>query len=815
MFRRIIQGFLIVAISIFLLMVLTLAGIFVYVFINREEIIQRVSATINDSIDGRLVIGKINVDFLHYFPSTAVHFSDVSLQDSLFAQHKMEFFHASDVYVRLNFMELLSKEPALKDVTIKNGSIYVFKNQNGYTNSYLIPLNKNKKSSPVNQLLDEVTITSFRFVFNDQAAKKYHNIFFKSLYCGIHLGENKSTFAIKSEGIIKMLAFNLNKGSYARNASFSNDLIVYYDKVKSQLEIPEHTFYLNEKLVTAKADFNFGEKKYFSAYINASRINFSEAINMVTVKTGKLLSAYKFTRPLRVYVHAEGSLEPGSLPVVQTGLITAANSISYKKYYFSNCRMHVFYTNKSDSLMPVSPSNTEVVFKEFKGYWNGIPVNAEKARVYNFPFPDSEAIIYGTFPLRDLNNLPGGGIYVFSEGTGSYRATLSGKSDSAKWHSQYSFDIDVTNGAVTYAPRGMGFDDINAKMNISNSNVIIEHASCRSGSSFLSLKGAAPGILNTDIKDLKQSLLKWEIKSSYINLEDFTAFLGKRRKNELNKNNDQSKIKSNFGKHLERYLEACRLEMKLDIDALRFEKFTATNVKGDIGLIDDNWKLKSIRFRHAGGAVNLSASVAPVSDSYQAVSLQSSLKHVNISEVFNAFDNFSQQTVTSSHINGLLDADVNIKFYISNKASISQSSLNGIVDIKISNGELKGFQPIGKLSKFLFRKRDFTDIRFSELTNRFAARGNEIYFERMKINSSVLELYVEGSYFLDGKTDMKLQVPLSNLKNRDWNEISGDVADVGGKGMNVYINAQTDSTGELRFRYDPLKKIKDKRQRNR
>ena len=79
----------------------------------------------------------------------------------------------------------------------------------------------------------------------------------------------------------------------------------------------------------------------------------------------------------------------------------------------------------------------------------------------------------------------------------------------------------------------------------------------------------------------------------------------------------------------------------------------------------------------------------------------------------------------------------------------------------------------------------------------------------MKINSSLAELYIEGSYFLNGDADLYIQIPVSNLKKRDWTELSENITDRGHKGMNVFIHAKTDENGELRFKYDPLKKIKE------
>ncbi len=791
--------------------VLTVAVTFLYVYFNREVIIAKVSAVINQSISGELVTGKINIDFLHYFPATAIHISDVAVRDSLFSTHKMDFFRASDVFVKINFLELFEPEPSLENLTFHNGSVYIFSDSSGYSNNYLLKSRAPEQGGAFKMELREINLENFRFIFNDHSPRRYHNVLFNSLKCLLHADEKKISLAVKTDGVIKMLAFNLDKGTYARDAGFNNNIVIYYDAQNKIIDIPEHSFYLDNQLIIARAVFHLGNKPYFNADLKAPRILFADALKFMPEKTERALLKYEVKRPLQIHVRIEGQVLPGSPPYVYATLKTAANTLTYKAYTFSNCRLQAFYTNRADSSQKISPSNSAFEINNFSGYWLGIPVKSEKVRFDDFPFPVMKATIYGAFPLYDLKKLPGGALYNFYKGTGNYRADITSESDSTAWRYDIGLHVNIKDAALIYEPRSIAFEDVNAGIYIKNNDVFIEHASCRSGSSLFSLKGQAPGILNTNISDLTNSSLKWEIKSPYINLADFTPFLGSRKKGI-----EETKPvadKSNFGKHLDRYLDACRLNMKLDIDALRFDKFTATALSGTVLFNDSTWSLEKIRFNHADGTVNLAGKLSPVSDDVQAVSIQTTLKDVNISEVFTAFDNFSQHTISSNQINGTLDAEVTLGFNMNNKASISQSSISGLVDLTVSNGELKGFQPMGKFSRFLFRKRDFSDIRFSEITNSFIARGNEIYFDRMKINTSVMELYLEGSYFLDGKTDMRLQVPLSNLKSRDWSEISDNITDKGDKGMNVYIQASTDENGDLKFRYDPLKKLKDKRSR--
>jgi AsmA-like C-terminal region len=266
------------------------------------------------------------------------------------------------------------------------------------------------------------------------------------------------------------------------------------------------------------------------------------------------------------------------------------------------------------------------------------------------------------------------------------------------------------------------------------------------------------------------------------------------------------------GQKADRLLSACKLNMTMDVKEMHYKTFAASALTGSVKMIDNTWFMNNVSFKHADGTVALTGTMKEISSVRNDVAIKAALENVNINKIFVAFGNFSQTAVTDKNIRGVLNADVLLNFQMNNKAVISQRSLSGTTQLSITDGELKGFQPLGKLSRLIFRKRDFTEIKFSELTNEFTVTGNQIHFDRMKINSSVMEMYVEGDYFLDGKADMDIQVPLSNLQKRDWEEISENVTDEGEKGMNIYIKAETDEKGELHFRYNPLKKIRDKRE---
>jgi len=809
-FRKLVRWILKFAIGLFVVIVLAATGSFIYVYLNKDVIINRFSATLNRLVNGEIKMKEIKIDFFHYFPSTAIHIKEFAVRDSLFHVHQMEFLHADDVYVKINFRDLFSSRLAVENISFHHGSLYAFKDSSGYTNNYIFRNKVSKPGSAFKTFLDEVELKDFKVIYKDQKKTSFFNVYINQLKCGIQEYQGKLALAVRSDGIIKMLAFKLNKGAYARNATFNNHFIAYYDQRDNSLDVPPHTFYLNDQLVEANALLHFAPLSKFSVDLSSPRIHMDEALKLATYKTQQTISKYQFERPLRIRVHLEGSLEPGKIPLLNVEMITAGNTLNYKNHQVTKCRMRASYSNKTDSSQAAAISNTSVFITAASGEWEGIPVTADTILIDNFPFPTVTTLLHSTFPLANLNRLSNEKLYFFTEGQCTYEIAYQGFGDSIQWHDDVHARVQITNGSLVYEPRGMPFYDVNAVILVNNDDIKIDTMECRSGNSLLSLKGEAPGIFSPQQVNQQGALLKWEIKSTKLNLHDFTSFLGS-RKRMFTKVKKSSADKNNFEKNLDNYLNACRLKMKVNISEISFEQFTASSLTGTVSMTDSSWLLDKISFEHAGGKVLLDGKLIGKGENLNNVFIKSTLKHVNISQVFAAFGDFSQQTLTNKQIDGNLDADISFQCEMNHRAVINQSSIEGDVKLTITDGELKGFQPMGKLSKFIFRNRDFSNIQFSDLTNSFLVKGNDIYFDRMKINSSVLELYLQGSYRLDGKTDMHIQVPLSNLKKRDWEELSDNITDKGDKGVNVFIHAYTDDTGELRFKYDPLKKIKDRR----
>jgi hypothetical protein len=104
---------------------------------------------------------------------------------------------------------------------------------------------------------------------------------------------------------------------------------------------------------------------------------------------------------------------------------------------------------------------------------------------------------------------------------------------------------------------------------------------------------------------------------------------------------------------------------------------------------------------------------------------------------------------------------------LTNKAQIVPNSLKGTVDFSITDGQLVDFEPMEKIHETVLKKRDFRRSGSRSCKTRLDIDSTTVTLHRMEIRSTAFTLYAEGTYDLKKGTDMSLQVPLSNLKERN------------------------------------------------
>ena len=175
---------------------------------------------------------------------------------------------------------------------------------------------------------------------------------------------------------------------------------------------------------------------------------------------------------------------------------------------------------------------------------------------------------------------------------------------------------------------------------------------------------------------------------------------------------------------------------------------------------------------------------------------------MDVKRIFRAFENFGQDGITSQSLEGDLTAKITASLHLSENGAVSPASLVSNIDFSLKNGALIDYEPVKKMQRSIFKKRDFSNIRFAELKDRLEVKNREIKINRMEIQSSVLTMFVEGVYSQRGNTDLSIQVPFNNFKKRDstYNPENFGVDKKGGR--SIYIRGRPGEDGDVQFVLD-------------
>jgi hypothetical protein len=184
------------------------------------------------------------------------------------------------------------------------------------------------------------------------------------------------------------------------------------------------------------------------------------------------------------------------------------------------------------------------------------------------------------------------------------------------------------------------------------------------------------------------------------------------------------------------------------------------------------------------------------------------MENVDVNKVLYAFNNFGQDAILSDNLQGKLSSNIDIRMDIDRTLKKAPTNLEGYVDFSLKKGSLHNFQPIQKLQNFLFKNRNFSDIYFAELKDRFDIKDRDIKINRMEIQSTALSLFVEGVYSLKGNTDISIQVPLNNLKKRDETYSPENLGTDAKGGTSVFVRGRPGEDGNIKFKYDLFKKFR-------
>jgi len=772
-----------------------------YVTYNKAGIIAKVKTGINKQIKGKIEIRDVSVDFFHNFPNISVRLSDVSIRDSLWDRHHHDFLKAGSIYAKLKFFSVFSGSPSLGEVSVENAQVYYYTDSSGNSNLVKAEASAEKKNSSE---IPDMKFKNTRIIFDYPSRKKYHDIELKEMKCHVITNNSGRLLRINMDAFVHRLAFNDSIGNYLKEKTLRGDFDLMITNTK-QIQLDKVKLIIDKQPIVFTGTFFTGiAEPHFSLSIQAKKIDLKKAISLLTETTQKNFVTYNILKPIDITADLSGPLAYKSIPLAHIVFSVENADIESAAGKFNACTFTGNFSNEVTPGQPRITENSKLWLEHFSGKWEKILLTSTKIEVTNLVRPFLNCDLHSSFDLPDLNDLTGSKTLQFIKGSGQMDMMYSGSMVDNDTATIIDGNIKLTNAEVSYVPRNIALKNMQANLVFKNKDLFIQQLRTQAGTTDLNMSGTIRNLVALIYKDPAALTVEWNISTPYLDLVNFIGFLGKKStaSASLKKGAAKGRV-MHVADKIDRMLEDGTAKLNVQAGKIKYKKFTATNVNTSISLLQNQMQLNSASLNHAGGTITMNGSLLDQGAS-NAVSLRSSISNVDITTMMHAFGNFGQDAITEQNMKGRLTATLNLTAALTDKGAIKEKTLASVVNFSIKDAELNDFEPFKKISVSVFKKRDFSHVRFAELKNKLEINGSAITINKMEINSNVFTMFVEGVYDTKKGTDMNILMPLRNLKKVDDDEI---LVNKGKAGVNIRLHAKTGEDGKLKISWDPLGKI--------
>lgn len=774
--------------AVVVLVALLLIALFIITTFYKKEIAEVLVKHLKTNFALTLKAEDVDVSLFENFPQASVSLKDISIDNDLHPA-SVSLLRAGKVTVSFNLRKLVKKQFEVKAVSIETATLNLVTNEDGSKNFEFKKRDSLTASGPgLDFDIHKVSIRQTEFSFTNKERGQHIAFLLADNVLKMKKHAEGFDFGLKGNVKIAGLLFNSSKGAFLKETDVLLDLEGVLFKETKSCFIRDPSFVEIEGMTYAVNSFvRLGEEKSLALKVSAKDLSYQKGVKLVNPKIARILSNFSISKPFDIDFLLFTKLGQRQEPVVLVKVNTAHNhvSIGNSKVSYDDVSFNGLVLSLDSSMTKGDPEQALVRFSGIKGTIYEVPFTAS-VKLHNFENP-KVAIDAALFIDAQKVKLKASEEFDLR---GKCIAHLSYSGAASKINKKEFLSSDVKLRA-SLAFKDFSYKEkhkpyvyvVNGKANITNSDMTFNNLVLKTNGGSVSLKGKVeqftPYVLGLG-NGLKINL---EAYTNEFNLNPFmkaasgkdtSRVAGKSQAKTVKKIDDQSVFDFNVSLRAKRML---------------IRKVVAEDVTMNLAYKNSLLNLRSVHMNTCGGKLKVSGTI----QNLETVKATIAVDNINVTTLFEQFEDFGQQAIQSKHLRGKISLQANFNASLDDKVEIVPSSMLGEVTLKLREGHLLEYDPLQNVSNFIFHNRDFNDITFSEINERFRLNGYEMQIEELEVASNILNLFVSGTYNFKSHSNINLVIPWSNLKRRGKHYIpksSGMTADET-KGLKLNYSGQS------------------------
>ncbi|PBQ32073.1 hypothetical protein CNR22_09925 [Sphingobacteriaceae bacterium] len=713
-------------------------------FIYEDEVKSAIVGELNKHLKAEVKIDPKNIDLtiIKTFPDCSIQFKNLLMLEALPIKNRDTLLFAGQLNLHFNIKDLWNKNYQIEKIKLKDAVVKLRVLKDGKPN-YIFWKKTETKSAQDNAStqfdLKLISIEDCKLSYKNRKTVFKTSLNIKSLSFKGHFMEENFEMASDARLYIEEIVQGKTNYLQAKNCDFSISL----DVSDNSYTLKKADINLNKLGLELSGQFNFSDSlERADIKYNAPNLDISSLLSLLPENYKGKISDYKSSGNF----YASGTmryLDKNTYSFISDFGIKNGQ-ISYKPTSASasnvNLEGYLNYSNLA-SVLNLKNIHLNLNSDELKG---NCLINNFSDPYIKFTAQASTKLenIINFWPIDTLSLLKGN-LQIDTEVEGLLSA-LKDQTFTEKVKLQLEAKVSALEAQFKGDAKIYAIE--NCLIKAREREIEVQDLKLKRGSSDITLNGKIPGVFNYILDRKSPLIISGNLYSSKLLLEDFMS----EGKKSGTSNSNASLIPSN-------------VNFKLNASILKFNfgKFEAGSITGEIEIKNQKAMVSDVKLQTMQGEAEINA-FADNSKNRLDVVLQSNLKNINISELFQQLNSFGQTTLTEKNIKGSAGAAIEFSGRWDNNLVSDPRSIQATCNLTIEQGELNDFKPLLSLSKFV-DVEELKRVKFSSLQSAVEIKNSTITIPKTSIKNSALDIEVWGTHTFDNRIDYHIQLLINHL----------------------------------------------------
>jgi len=786
------------------LFLLLSGGAFLIGYFYQDEVKEYVIAELNKQLNTEIIVDGKDIDFtvLQNFPYASVDFKNVKAMEAIQRKNKDTLFSAGKISFQFNVLDVFKKNYRIEKIEIATVTLKLRIDENGNDNYHFWKSSRDTSNTSFAFSLEDIDLNEIQVSFKNQQFKQNIDFLIKNSHLSGKFSDEKYALETNADLFFSFIETEnvnyLNKKNVHAELSLTVDNSMPSYKIKNgKIKIEELLFEVFGSLI------NKGNEPIVNFGLKGKDMDVKSVLSLVPNKYKGKINDYVSDGIFYFDALIQGVVSEKQMPQITADFgISNADITQVKddlRLHNVNLKGHYFSGNKNtneSSLLTLIPFSASIDQGKIEG----------ELTLRDIENPSFSGKVKADMNLENLQKFMkldtieslNGSLMVDVLFSGEGRNVSSGNYENITT----SGDLKIRNVNFKLKNYTLGFNGFNGEFKFDNNDLAVNTFSGNVASSDFELKGFFRNIIGFLIKENQNITVDATLTSKNIDLNELLA----------NKESDAP----SGNKYKLKFSDLVDVNLNSEIEHLVFRKFDASNIKGLIKLKDKKMVVDPIVLSTMNGKITTSGLIDGSDSTRILITCFSDIDRINITKMFEQFENFGQTAVTYKNLKGVATAKIQFASVLDAELKMDLDKLYAGVDMTIENGELNNVEAMKSLSRFIELK-DLENIRFSTLKNQIEVRSQVISIPRMEVKSNAISIVASGTHTFNNVINYKFKLSLNELLSKKAkqakkeNDEFGEVADDGLGRTNIFLS-MTGTIDNPVIKYDSKSAIQNVKQ---